>query len=86
MMMGLISALNALNQPWIAILVIVIGMVFDVVCQHFNISNDAATGVIGAGVGLLTGQALNRLPHESYITQNSPPPATPAATDPNAKK
>ena len=58
--MKLIAALNALNQPWVAIIVILIGMVFDIVCQHFNVSNDAATGVIGAGVGLLTGQGLQR--------------------------
>ena len=82
MMMALISALNALNQPWIAILVILIGMAFDVICQRYGISNDAATGVIGAGVGLLTGQALNKLPHEPYttqaVTQNPPSASDPA--------
>lgn len=58
--MNFIKCLNALNQPWVALIVIVLGMGFDVVCQYYNISNDAATGVIGAGVGLLTGQALNK--------------------------
>ena len=58
--MTFIAALNALNQPWVAIIVIILGMTFDIICQHFGVSNDAATGVIGAGVGLLTGQALNR--------------------------
>lgn len=58
--MNLIVALNALNQPWVAIIVIILGMFFDIVCQRFGVSNDAATGVIGAGIGLLTGQALSR--------------------------
>jgi hypothetical protein len=58
--LNLIAALNSLNQPWVAIIVILLGMTFDIICQHFGVSNDAATGVIGAGVGLLTGQALNR--------------------------
>lgn len=58
-----ISAINGLNQPYIAIAVVIIGCIFDVVCQRYNISNDAATGIIGAGIGLLTGQALSR-PHD----------------------
>jgi uncharacterized membrane protein YeaQ/YmgE (transglycosylase-associated protein family) len=62
--MKFIAALNSLNQPWVAIVVIIIGMLFDVICQKYGISNDAATGVIGAGVGLLTGQALNRANHD----------------------
>ena len=56
-----IAALNSLNTPWVAIVVIVLGMVFDLACQHYNVSNDAATGVIGAGIGLLTGQGLTQL-------------------------
>lgn len=60
----MIGVLNMLNQPWIAICVIVLGMTFDIVCQRYGVSNDAATGVIGAGVGLLTGQALNRNSHD----------------------
>lgn len=56
--MKLIAALNALNQPWVAIVVIVLGMIFDITCKHFGVANDAATGVIGAGVGLLTGQGI----------------------------
>jgi len=57
--MKFIAALNALNTPWVAILVIVLGMAFDVVCKQWGVPNDAATGVIGAGIGLLTGQALS---------------------------
>ncbi len=58
--MKFIAALNALNTPWVAIVVIVMGMVFDVLCKIYGVSNDAATGVIGAGIGLLTGQAISR--------------------------
>ena len=82
--MNFISALNALNQPWIAMLVMVIGMVFDIICQKYGISNDAATGVIGAGIGLLTGQALSKTAPPGIAqtttttTSTIPPPPTPA--------
>lgn len=72
--MKFIAALNALNQPWVAIIVILIGMSFDLACKHFAVPNDAATGVIGAGVGLLTGQAIDR------AKINTPTPPEPAAT------
>lgn len=64
-----IEALNSLNTPWVAILVIIIGMSFDILCKRYGVPNDAATGVIGAGIGLLTGQALSR------PTQPGPAPA-----------
>ena len=56
--MKLIAALNSLNTPWIAILVIVLGMGYAVVSHVYGLSGDGASGVIGAGIGLLTGQAL----------------------------
>ena len=71
-----IAALNALNQPWVAILVIILGMVFDIVCQKNGVSNDAATGVIGAGVGLLTGQAV-RLAADHQEQKPNPPNPNP---------
>jgi len=70
----LIGALNSLNQPWIAITVILIGIAFDMECKRFGVANDAATGVIGAGIGLLTGQSL----------KNGPPANPPTA--PSAQK
>lgn len=82
--MSFIQALNALNQPWVAMLVMVIGMVFDIVCQKYGISNDAATGVIGAGIGLLTGQALSKTAppgtaqSTTTTTSTIPPPQQPA--------
>lgn len=56
---SVIDALNKLNTPWIAIVVIALGMAFDLTCKVYGVPNDAATGVIGAGIGLLTGQALH---------------------------
>ena len=83
--MNFISAINALNQPWIAMIVIVLGMAFDVICQKYNISNDAATGVIGAGIGLLTGQALSKtappgIAQTTTTTTQTIPPPTPPET------
>ena len=62
----MIDALNRLNTPWVAIMVIVLGMGFDILCKRYGVANDAATGVIGAGIGLLTGQALHN-------TSSTPP-------------
>lgn len=56
--MKFISALNSLNTPWIAILVIVLGMLFDIACHKVGMSSESASGVVGAGIGLLTGQGL----------------------------
>jgi uncharacterized protein YqgC (DUF456 family) len=70
--MKFIASLNALNTPWVAIIVIVLGMTFDVVCKAWGVPNDAATGVIGAGIGLLTGQALS---NRTTVVENTTEPA-----------
>ena len=69
----LIVALNSLNTPWIAILVIIIGAVFSVVSHTYGMSGDGASGIIGAGIGLLTGQALSK---SSQPSEPMPPPPT----------
>lgn len=84
--MKFIAALNALNQPWVAILVIIIGMVFDIVCQKYGVSNDAATGVIGAGVGLLTGQAVRTASENNHTLLASVPPPDPIPPAEPARK
>ncbi len=71
--MKLIAALNSLNTPWVAIIVITLGMTFDVVCKQWGVPNDAATGVIGAGIGLLTGQALSNRATVLTETTHEPP-------------
>lgn len=55
----MIDSLNRLSTPWVALVVIILGMAFDLTCKVYGVPNDAATGVIGAGIGLLTGQALH---------------------------
>ena len=60
---GFIVALNSINTPWLAILVIVLGMTFEVVCKTYGLNSESAAGVIGAGVGLLTGQGLANASH-----------------------
>ncbi len=82
-MFRFIAALNSLNQPWVAIIVILIGMAFDIICQHFGVSNDAATGVIGAGVGLLTGQAINATNKMHIDTPPTTQDVTVTTTTPN---
>lgn len=77
-----ISAINSLNQPYIAIVVVILGCIFDVVCQKYGISNDAATGIIGAGIGLLTGQALNRQPGSQHLEVTTTPPLPPSSATP----
>ena len=76
MLSSLISALNSMNQPWVAIIVIMIGMIFDIICKHFGVANDAATGVIGAGVGLLTGQGLRVATEHATVTTQAQPQTT----------
>ena len=71
--MKLIAALNSLNTPWVAIIVITLGMTFDVICKQWGVPNDAATGVIGAGIGLLTGQALSNRTTVLTETTHEPP-------------
>lgn len=78
MLIKFIAALNSLNTPWVAIIVIVLGMCFDIACKYYGVANDAATGVIGAGIGLLTGQALNnRTTVVTDITHDPAPKETP---------
>ena len=51
-----IVALNSINTPWIALLVIVLGCAFDISSKRLGLNSDSASGIIGAGIGLLTGQ------------------------------
>lgn len=80
--MKFIAALNALNTPWVAIIVITLGMTFDVVCKSYGVPNDAATGVIGAGIGLLTGQALSNRTTVLTETTHEPAPPVPPQVQP----
>ena len=85
-----IAALNSINTPWIAIIVIAQGMLFDVACQKFNISTDAATGVIGAGIGMLTAQGAQAMKELNQLRQqqngNGNPSHPEASPVPDAAK
>jgi hypothetical protein len=69
--MKLIAALNALSTPWLALLVIVLGAAFYLVCGLWHLSTEPAVGIIGGGVGLLTGQVIN---HASNQNPTHPQP------------
>ena len=92
--MKFIAMLNALNTPWLAIIVILMGMGYAVVSKIYGLSGDGASGVIGAGIGLLTGQALSKTapPGIAQTTTTTtrtipPPPAPqPSPTLPPAKE
>jgi hypothetical protein len=71
--MKFVTVLNALNTPWLAIIVICLGMIYAIVSHAYGISGDGASGVIGAGIGLLTGQALSK----QQLTQEPMTPAEP---------
>jgi hypothetical protein len=79
-MKDFITALNSLNTPWIALLVVTLGMVYNLKCKAFGLSSDSANQVIGGGLGLLTGQALTNKIGTAVPT----PPAGPA-TDKETK-
>ncbi len=66
-----ITALNLFTTPWIAILVVVIGMIYNIKCKLYGLPSDSANQVIGAGIGLLTGRAL---------ANHDAPPAIPNTT------
>jgi hypothetical protein len=70
--MKFIAVLNSINATWLAIIMILIGMGYGVVSHVYGINGDAATGVIGAGIGLITGHAL-------ADHGQPPPPVDPAA-------
>jgi hypothetical protein len=73
-----IDALNMLNTPWIAIIVLILGMLYNLKCKQYGLSADSANQVIGAGIGLLTGQAFSRrnAPPEPEPAPSTFPPAT----------
>ena len=72
-----INALNSLNTPWIAIIVVVLGMLYNLKCKQYGLAADSANQVIGGGLGLLTGQALAARRLEDH-SSNPTTPVTPA--------
>ena len=81
-----IAALNVINTPIIAIMVVLLGMIFDVISKVYGLSPDAATGIIGAGIGLLTGKAADAAAHalDGLMPKPSPGSTPPAGAAPGA--
>jgi hypothetical protein len=52
-------------------------MAYSVIAHTHGISGDGPSGVIGAGIGLLTGQALSRSQQSSEPTPPAKLPTTP---------
>lgn len=75
-----IIALNSLNTPWVAIIVVILGMIYNLKCKQYGLPSDSANQVIGGGLGLLTGQALNNRAgtHSTSTTDTVIPPLPPA--------
>lgn len=57
-MQKLVFALNMISSPILAILVIVLGCIYSVVCKQYGMEPSTSAGIVGAGIGLLTGQVL----------------------------
>lgn len=74
-----ILALNSLNTPWVAIIVVILGMIYNLKCKQYGLPSDSANQVIGGGLGLLTGQALNNRAgtHSTSTTDTVVPPVAP---------
>lgn len=88
-----VNSLNTLNTPWIAIIVVVLGMLYNIKCKVYGLDSSSANQVIGAGIGLLTGQAIEARKREASVsvtrtTIDGPPPELPAtpATPPETSK
>jgi hypothetical protein len=62
-----INALNSLNTPWIAIIVLILGMLYNMKCKQYGLDSSSANQVIGAGIGLLTGQAIEARKKDTAI-------------------
>jgi hypothetical protein len=56
--MKFVTALNMLSSPILAIVVMLLGCVFAVISKVYGIDGNMAAGIIGAGIGLLTGQVI----------------------------
>lgn len=57
--MKFIAALNAIGSPILAVVVIMLGCVYSVVSKMYGLDGNTAAGIVGAGIGLLTGQVLS---------------------------
>ena len=75
--MNFIAALNMISSPILAVIVILIGCAFAVLSKVYGLDGNTAAGIVGAGIGLLTGQVISSTRTHSTDGQ---PTATEQAT------
>jgi len=68
MLQKIINALNTMDTAWVAITVLIIGIAFSLMSKQFGLGQETASGVIGAGIGLLTGKAIGNKSNEVQTT------------------
>ena len=83
-MQRLIAAFNTISSPVLAVLVILIGCGFSILSKQYGLDGNTAAGIVGAGIGLLTGQVLSAT--RTQTTEGQPSATqqstgTPAAND-----
>jgi len=82
MLQRMIAALNTISSPILAVVIIILGCVFAVVSKFYGIDGNMAAGIIGAGIGLLTGQVLAA----SHSSSSSTPTTVITATEQTTEK
>jgi hypothetical protein len=87
MLQKLVQALNIISTPILAVIVICMGCCFAVVSKFYGLDGNTAAGIVGAGIGLLTGQVLSSkqsLNTPSTISSAEVPTVTTISTSPVA--
>jgi hypothetical protein len=85
-MQRFIAALNTISSPILAVLVILLGCGYSILSKQYGLNGDTAAGIVGAGIGLLTGQVLSSSKGKtadgepSAMQQSTGAPAAPDAT------
>jgi hypothetical protein len=79
--MRFIAALNTISSPILAVLVICIGCGYSIASKHYGLDGNTAAGIVGAGIGLLTGQVLSATRTQS--TDGQPQTTTQSTAPPN---
>jgi hypothetical protein len=77
MMQRFIAALNSISSPILAVLVICLGCGYSILSKKYGLDGNTAAGIVGAGIGLLTGQVLSSTRTE---TVEGHPPITTQST------
>lgn len=77
---GFITALNSMSSPILAVVVIVLGCGYSIISKKYGLDGNTAAGIVGAGIGLLTGQVLAST--RSQVTDGHPTTTQQTTTPP----